>query len=716
MNEQNAGTRKNRNASKTLIFTMAIFILSIPVILLILNVTGYGGLNHILPYFLGIITALSCIQLVILIRFFAGLELIKGNAHILSGGKLNISDILADKTKGLETLAVAFNDMKSNLLNFIESTKRNVIILSDSIENVTRSIDMSYKGNEQIASSMTAVAEKAQEQLQIVQNTIDRIEEVSNRIGNITTSLANIDKFVETTVTMTLEGLEYLDSYNEQMKSISGNLGDTSSFIVALNSRLKEIDQISSLIVNITEQLQLLSLNSSIEAARAGSAGKGFVVVAQEMSKLSQATLASVEQINEQISGITDSNAKVIESIDECVDSYNRSEEVFQSVKESFHTINRNANILSTDMRKVYEDSLLINENTKEISDRGKVLYDASNEISSITQDVAAVTEEELAGNVEISNQAASLQNMLSAIGVLLSKYKTSVVPVKGSSARSLKIVMISPLDHPFWESVRQGALYAKSELKSKNADVDYVGLEQMENEKFKALFSEKLEGGCDGIVIPGFIGGIEPYIEKANRMNIPVVAFNCDLPAGVKRLAYFGPDVNAYADLGGELTLKCLGGSGEVAIFRGNLIDSINKIRRDKVVAALKRKRKVKIVAEVEAVDDNTLVYGKVKEVLDRFPELNGIVITSGGVPGAARAIEELGRVGRTKIVCFDYDPEILELINKGIVYAALGQDPFGQGHDPIIALYNYLAADVRMDEVNYTRNEVIDIRNADK
>ena len=212
------------------------------------------------------------------------------NAEQLSKGNLNINDILAHKTQGLESLTIAFNDMKRNLLNFIESTKTNVIVLSDAVYNITKSLDMSYKGNEHIAQNMNLVAEKAHEQLNIVNNTLKSIEEVAGRATNITNSLASIEKFVENTVKMTEDGSQNVDKYNEQMEVISTNLSDTAAFIEALNSHLNEIDQVNGLIINITEQLKLLSLNSSVEAARAGEAGKGFVVVAQEMNKLSSAT------------------------------------------------------------------------------------------------------------------------------------------------------------------------------------------------------------------------------------------------------------------------------------------------------------------------------------------------------------------------------------------------------------------------------------------
>lgn len=710
MSEHSAGKGNNRNYTRILLFSTTIAILAILAFLSVLNLSNSKASNTIFTVGLSLVLALAALLLILLLRFFKAIHHIDRNTELLSQGSLNISDIMVDKTRGLESLTIAVNDLKRNLLNFIESTKKNVIVLSDAVDNITKSLDMSFKGNEHIASNMSTVAEKAQQQLKIVKETLDGIEEVAERANSITTTLANIEAFVENTVKITEDGSEYVDKYNEQMDVISTNLSDTAAFIEALNSHLNEIDQVNGLIINITEQLKLLSLNSAVEAARAGEAGRGFVVVAQEMNKLSSATRDSIGQINRLLNNILGSNAKVSESISSCVESFDISKDIFNSVKETFYTINKNTYILSGDMKKVYEESRLINENTKGISIKGQNLHDASNEISSITQDVAAVTEEELAENEEINNQALSLQNMLASIENLLKRYKTSVAPVTQDSPKRLKIAFLSPLDHPFWESVRQGVLYAQTELKSKNVDVEYLGFHKADHRLNEAI-TEKIENDFDGLIIPGFLT-VDDDIATANRKKIAVMAFNCDFAEGIERTSYFGPDIHASGKLAGDVIAKALDYEGEIAIIRGPLETSINSVRRDAIYNVLSKYKKMKMAAEIEAETDNNRVYKNTKEALSRFHNLKGIVILTGGILGAAKAVEEMGLVGKVKIVCFDYDDNVLELIRKGIIYSAIGQDPFGQGHDPIISMYNYLVTGEKPDSISYTRTELIDIR----
>ena len=77
----------------------------------------------------------------------------------------------------------------------------------------------------------------------------------------------------------------------------------------------------------------------------------------------------------------------------------------------------------------------------------------------------------------------------------------------------------------------------------------------------------------------------------------------------------------------------------------------------------------------------------------------------------GAVKAVEELNLTGKTRIITFDYDDNIINLIKKGVIYGAVGQDPFGQVHDPIITLYNYMVVGDKPADISYTRTEVVDI-----
>ncbi len=648
-------------------------------------------------------------------RLSKGIDLINKNAYLLSKGQLNLSDILLSKAKGLEILCIAFNDMKTNLMSFTELTKTNVVIISDAIDKVSKSIGNSYKSNEQIAASMGDVAKEAQDQLKIVKDTLESILNMHDRVNSIESHLASIESLVNTVVDSTITGNRSLDDYYQQMNVITDNLSNTSGFIENLNMELKEIFQLGALIMNITNQLKLLAFNASIESAKAGEMGRGFSVVALEMNKLSGETKKGITKINTLLNNVSDSSKNVKDSIISCIENYSASKESFSTIKESFYTIKNNADVLSADTKKVYAEASVISSSTHEVSEKGQHLLSASNKISSEAQEVAAVTEEELAGAEIINNNISSLKNMLAGIERLVRRFRTAVVPVDKVSPKKLDIVFISPLDHPFWVGVRQGVLYAQQELAEKNTHVEYIGftqdaVEKSTIERIVNAFSEYVNKGCDGIVVPGFTEDIVPLIDIAYKRNIPVMVFNCDTPVPSKKTAYFGPNVNEAGTLAADLMIKALNGKGNVAIFRGGDYGSVHFIRAEKIKQRLKSKRKMKLFAEVEALDNFDDVYDAVKLYLSQNQNVDGIFVTGGGIKGAAEAVKELGLVGKTRIVGFDFDKDLAEFINDDIIYACICQDPFGQGHDPVIYIYNYLVGNVKPEsEIIWTRTDVV-------
>lgn len=691
------------------VLRLTIIIPALLILTLLLDIINPTIFSYVIHISLIVLIILSAILFLMFAQFIKAIRLIDKNAITLSQGNLNVSDIITEKTRGLEILASAFNDMKRNLLGYIESTKSNVIILSDAIDKVTKSIDMSYKGNELIASNISVVAEKAQEQLKIAKDTLDGIEQVSLGAGKITNTLGSIENFMSNTTKLTSDGASHVEKYTNQIALISDNLDETSSFIQTLDSNLSQINEFGKLIMNIAGQLNLLSLNSRVEAARAGEAGRGFAVVAMEMDKLSSATKDSVTQINTLITNILKSNSKVSEGIVNVSQSFSMSQEVFNSVKESFYTINNNANILNSDIKEVYEESIRISDSTKEISNHGSSLHDSSFEISSITQDVAAVTEQQLAENEEINEQALSLKRMLSSIENLLKRYKTSVLPVSQPSTKRLRFVMMSPINDAFWLSVKQGALYAQNELKDKNVEVNFLGFEKIDN-SFVSELNTIIDNGCDGLVLPGFIKGIEACIQRAHAKKIPVMTFNCDIIDTSHRLSYFGPNIKAEGTLAAEILANAINEEGTVLIFNGNSNSSINCTRRDAALAKLFKYSNVKVGSQIDDIENVSQVYKKLKEVMYYMPKVEAILFIGDGVTGAAKLIEEMQLVGKTKLFCFNFNDEIANLIRKGVIQKAFQQDSFGQGHDPIIHLYNYLVANETLESNTYTRTAVID------
>ena len=110
-------------------------------------------------------------------------------------------------------------------------------------------------------------------------------------------------------------------------------------------------------------------------------------------------------------------------------------------------------------------------------------------------------------------------------------------------------------------------------------------------------------------------------------------------------------------------------------------------------------------------------MAYSQAKDFMTANPDLAGIYVTAGGPFGAAKAVDEAGKTGKIKVVSFDFVDETMQYVQKGVISATIGQDPFAQGHDPAIRLYNYLVGGVnaRCPKL-ITRSDVVTKDNIDQ
>ena len=128
-----------------------------------------------------------------------------------------------------------------------------------------------------------------------------------------------IDPFVESQVRDAMQdathGAELAGKAAGEIQQIAASLAETSQAIGQLNQRSSEIGDIVKVIHDIADQTNLLALNAAIEAARAGEAGRGFAVVADEVRKLAERTSKATTEIASRIQDVQDETQQAYQSM-----------------------------------------------------------------------------------------------------------------------------------------------------------------------------------------------------------------------------------------------------------------------------------------------------------------------------------------------------------------------------------------------------------------
>jgi methyl-accepting chemotaxis protein len=228
---------------------------------------------------------------------------------------------------------------------------------------------------------------------------------LSDQIGHVYSNTNEIEKIADNTKYIAGEGIVIINELNEKSKATADITQDVIHKIEEFELQSKNISGFVKVIKEIAAQTNLLSLNASIEAARAGVAGRGFSVVAGEIRKLADQSVQAVKQIESIVKELhvktkgTVDSARQAESIVE-----SQSEALGRTVK-AFHNINSHVNDLVN--------------NLTNISNGIKTIEAAKEDTLDTIQNISAVSEETAAASEEVSataiNQIESVDHLRSA-------------------------------------------------------------------------------------------------------------------------------------------------------------------------------------------------------------------------------------------------------------------------------------------------------------
>lgn len=274
-----------------------------------------------------------------------------------------------------------------------------------------------------------------------------------------------------------------------------------------------------------------------------------------------------------------------------------------------------------------------------------------------------------------------------------------SVKPIDKKSDKPIKIAVLGMENNPFWFPVRDGALKAKEELAPLNCTVDWIvpAGEAHTSDVYGTAIESAISQKYDAIAVVAGDSGLVTYINRAVEAGIPVATFNVETTVENKRLFFVGADLYLQGKAAADIMIKLLNGKGKVAVITGFFSVEGHEARRLGFIETIKEKAPgITVAGETETLDKDDAGYAQAKDFMTANPDLSAFYVAAGGAVGVGRAVEETGQAGKIKIVAYDFVDELMELVEKGVVSGTIGQQPFAQGHDPAVRLYNYLVGGV--------------------
>lgn len=287
----------------------------------------------------------------------------------------------------------------------INKVKNVAAQVSDGVEEVEKATENISKSSLDINSAIDEISQGTMQQANDSSDCLIKMDELSKRILSTSSNVDEVTKIADNTIERIQLGSEHMDQLIQKSNETGRISEEVGEKVAALADHSIQIESFISQIEEIADETNLLSLNASIEAARAGDAGRGFAVVANEIQKLSDNSLVASQKIAEVVKTILKMTNEAKDSTNKAIVSIEEQQTSVYETGENFKEMNTAVLSLLEKLRDVTREI----ENMQ--TEREETLAGIEN-ISSVTEETAAVSE-----NVEMNaNNQIELTEKLQGI------------------------------------------------------------------------------------------------------------------------------------------------------------------------------------------------------------------------------------------------------------------------------------------------------------
>lgn len=329
----------------------------------------------------------------------ASLKKVVGITTQLANGNLSTNSLDYEGNDEIGQLATSVNKMKENIYSILSKVASASESVSTRSDELTQSANEVKESNEQIAHTMEELSSGAETQANSSSNLLKNMNDFVKKVRSSEQSGQEIFASSTDVLQLTKQGTELMQQSVQQMQKIDSIVAEAVHKVQGLDKQSNEISNLVSVIKDIADQTNLLSLNAAIEAARAGEHGRGFAVVAEEVRKLSDQVAVSVGEITTIVHNIQNETDHVVDSLSAGYD------EVIKGTNQIEKT--------GSNFKKINQAVSNVNGRIKQISVHLQDLANGSNSMNDLIEEIASVAEESAAG---VEQAAASAQQTSSSM------------------------------------------------------------------------------------------------------------------------------------------------------------------------------------------------------------------------------------------------------------------------------------------------------------
>ncbi|WP_018883901.1 methyl-accepting chemotaxis protein [Paenibacillus massiliensis] len=333
-------------------------------------------------------------------------------ARQIAAGDLTGADLQIKQRDEIGDMSRDFNIMKQQLQSLLKAVAMNANQLSRASSELSTLSAHSTGGAEQMSEAVRNINESASFQVERNRENQQAVRHSAERIRVIAESSAVTAELSEQAISQAKRGEQQLEHTVEQMALINSSIEQSAGLIFELGEQSQSIVKITQLIQDVARQTKILSLNASIEAARAGVQGKGFAVVAEEVQQLSDKTQKASGEIAERIHDMVHTVSEAVQAMRAGSQEMDTGSRMIRDTAGVFHEVQQAVLTVAEHSQEVSAATEELSGLTEQLLESERKLVGLSMGISGQSQGVADTCQEQLASIEQISASAEGLQQM----------------------------------------------------------------------------------------------------------------------------------------------------------------------------------------------------------------------------------------------------------------------------------------------------------------